>query len=110
MRFYLHGVREVRTLVHPNGVFVVTLGVSPVSDRLIAAVWSFGAVYALSFFLLFILVGLVSDLDFESAFSPAAACLNNVGPGLGSVISNYQSYNLRKPGGGRLNLRYSHWY
>jgi len=93
MLIYLQGLREVRTLVHPNGVFAVKLGASPVSDRVIAAVWSFCAVYALSFFLLFILVGLVSELDFESAFSAVAACLNNVGPGLGSVISNYQSLN-----------------
>ena len=93
MLIYLQGVREVRTLVHPNGVFVVKLGESPVADRVIAAVWSFCAVYALSFFLLFILVGLVSGLDFESAFSAVAACLNNVGPGLGSVISNYQALN-----------------
>ena len=93
MLIYLQGVREVRTLVHPNGVFVVKLGSSPVSDRVVAAVWSFCAVYALSFFILFILVGVVSDLDFESAFSAVAACLNNVGPGLGQVMSNYQSVN-----------------
>ena len=98
------------TLMYPNGVFVVTLGICPASDRGIAAVWWCGAVHALSFFLLFILVALVSDLDFESAFSSVAACLNNVGPGLGSLICNYQSYNLRTPGGGRLYLRYSHWY
>jgi len=90
---YLQGVREVRTLVHPNGVFTVKLGLSPVPDRVIAAMWSFCAVYALSFFFLFILVGLISDLDFESAFSAVAACLNNVGPGLGSVIANYQALN-----------------
>ena len=32
----------------------------------------------------------ISDLDFLSAFSAVAANLNNLGPGLGEVASNYQ--------------------
>ena len=33
----------------------------------------------------------ISDLDFATAFSAVAANLNNLGPGLGEVASNYGS-------------------
>ena len=32
-----------------------------------------------------------TGLYFESAFSAIGACLNNLGPGLGDVASNYKS-------------------
>ena len=32
-----------------------------------------------------------TGLNFESAFSAIGACLNNLGPGLGDVASNYKS-------------------
>ena len=34
---------------------------------------------------------LLSELDFQSAFSAVGACLNNLGPGLGDVALNYQA-------------------
>ena len=40
-------------------------------------------------FLLLSMLG--TGLDFESAFSAVGACLNNLGPGLGDVSSNYSS-------------------
>jgi trk system potassium uptake protein TrkH len=91
---FLQGIREIRLLIHPTAVFQVKLGGSRVSDKIISAVWSFFAVYALSFFVLLILVALFSGLDFESSFSAVAACLNNLGPGLGDVSANFQSVNV----------------
>ena len=41
LMIYLQGMREVRRLIHPNGVFPIKLGKTPVSDRLIESVWSF---------------------------------------------------------------------
>ena len=38
-------------------------------------------------FLLMAMLG--TGLSFESAFSAVGACLNNLGPGLGDVASNY---------------------
>ena len=40
-------------------------------------------------FLLMAMLG--TGLNFESAFSAIGACLNNLGPGLGDVASNYKS-------------------
>ena len=91
LMIYLQGMREVRRLIHPNGVFPIKLGTTPVSDRLIESVWSFFSVYAMLFFLSVILIMLSSELDFLTAFSAVGATLNNLGPGLGEVASNYAS-------------------
>jgi trk system potassium uptake protein TrkH len=91
LMIYLQGMREVRRLIHPNGVFPIKLGTTPVSDRLIESVWSFFSVYALLFFLSVIVIMLTSELDFLTAFSAVGATMNNLGPGLGEVASNYAS-------------------
>ncbi|NCF43903.1 MAG: potassium transporter [Proteobacteria bacterium] len=89
LMIYLQGMREVRRLIHPNGVFPIKLGTTPVSDRLIESVWSFFSVYALLFFLSVMVIMLASELDFLTAFSAVGATLNNLGPGLGDVALNY---------------------
>ncbi len=89
LMIYLQGMREVRRLIHPNGVFPIKLGKTPVSDRLIESVWSFFSVYVLLFFLSVTVIMLASDLDFLTAFSAVGATLNNLGPGLGEVAYNY---------------------
>ena len=91
LMIYLQGMREVKRLIHPNGVFPLKLNNAPVSDRLIEAVWSFFSVYVIVFLMMVTFVMLASDLDFLTAFSAVGACLNNLGPGLGEVALNYES-------------------
>ena len=86
---YLQGLREVRRLIHPSGVFPVKLGNSPVSDRVMSAVWGFFAAYVLIFLIMLCAIMLFSEIDFLTAFSAVGACLNNLGPGLGDVALNY---------------------
>ncbi len=88
---YLQGVREIRRLIHPNGVFSVKLGKQKVPDRVIEAVWSFFSAYVVIFVTMVCLVMALSDLDFTTAFSAVGACLSNLGPGLGEVALNYQA-------------------
>jgi trk system potassium uptake protein TrkH len=88
---YLQGAREIRRLIHPNGVFTVKLGRQKVPDRVIEAVWGFFSVYVISFLTLVTGVMYFSELDFLTAFSAVGACLNNLGPGLGDVAANYAS-------------------
>jgi trk system potassium uptake protein len=88
---YLQGLREIKRLIHPNGVFTIKLGATRVPDRVVDAVWGFFAVYVIVFLTMVTLVMLVSDLDFTTAFSAVAACLNNLGPGLGDVAQNYDA-------------------
>ncbi|MEQ8692843.1 MAG: TrkH family potassium uptake protein, partial [Pseudomonadales bacterium] len=91
LMIYLQGMREVKRLIHPNGVFPLKVGRNPVPDRLIEAVWSFFSVYVIIFLMMVSLVMLAGNLDFTTAFSAVGACLNNLGPGLGDVALNYQS-------------------
>lgn len=88
---YLQGMREIRRLIHPNGVFTIKLGTQRVPDRVVDAVWGFFAGYVIVFLTMVSLIMLVSDMDFVTAFSAVGACLNNLGPGLGDVALTYQN-------------------
>jgi trk system potassium uptake protein len=85
---YKQGLREVRRLIHPNAVVAIRLGDRPVDARVVDAVWGFFATYVAVFVLLLLGV-MASGMDQVSAFSAVAACLNNLGPGLGEVGANY---------------------
>jgi trk system potassium uptake protein TrkH len=86
------GVRELRRLVHPNAQIAVKIGKKVMSEKVIEAVWGFFAAYfAIS--ALMILLLMATGLDQETAFSAVAACLNNLGPGLGEVGRNFASIN-----------------
>ncbi|MGD2170581.1 MAG: TrkH family potassium uptake protein [Gammaproteobacteria bacterium] len=86
------GARELRRLVHPNAQFAVKLGKKPMPEKVIEAVWGFFAAYfAIS--ALMILLLMATGLNQETAFSAVAACLNNLGPGLGDVGRNFASIN-----------------
>ena len=50
--------------------------------------WSFYAVYMVCLVTIMLLM-LATGLDFSSAFSATTAAMNNLGPGLGTVASNY---------------------
>jgi trk system potassium uptake protein len=86
---YRQGLREMKRLIHPSGVFTIKLGSQRVSDRVVDAVWGFFALYIIVFLSLVFLMLVLAPVDFLTAFSAVAACLNNLGPGLGSVALNY---------------------
>jgi len=86
------GARELKRLIHPNAQIVVKIGKKPLPENVIEAVWGFFAAYfAIS--ALMILLLMASGLDQDTAFSAVAACLNNLGPGLGDVSQNFKSIN-----------------
>ncbi|MEX2353997.1 MAG: TrkH family potassium uptake protein [Gammaproteobacteria bacterium] len=82
------GVREIKSLIHPNAIIPVKLGNKPVGENVINAVWGFFAAYVAVFAFLMLLL-MASGLDQVTAFSAMAACLNNLGPGLGEVSAHY---------------------
>ena len=88
---FRQGFREVRRLIHPNGIFHIKLGERIVPNRVVEAVWGFFCVYLIVFTTMVCLMLGISDLDFATAFSAVAANLNNLGPGLGEVAHNYGS-------------------
>ncbi len=84
------GRREIDRLLHPNAVLPIKLNKRPVPDSVINAVWGFFALYVISFVSLGLLM-MVTGADIVTAFSATAACLNNLGPGLGEVAESYQT-------------------
>ena len=85
--------REIIRLIHPNAMLPLKLGGKPVSDSVSNAVWGFFSLYMLSFAVLGVVMSATGQ-DWVTAFSAVAACLNNLGPGLGEVAQNYSSINM----------------
>lgn len=86
------GMREFKQLVHPQAIIPIKLANRPVSDRVLAAVWGFFALYMFSFAIVMLLL-LATGLDFITAFSAVGAAINNLGPGLGDVTAHYGTIN-----------------
>lgn len=85
---FKQGRREIVRLVHPDAVIPIKVGGKPTEDRVLDAVWGFFSLYVLSFGLLSLIMA-GTGIDLVTAFSAVAACLNNLGPGLGLVAENY---------------------
>jgi trk system potassium uptake protein TrkH len=84
------GLREIRQLVHPKGQFVVKVGGKRVSESVVISVAGFCTLYLLSFLVMTLLLT-ATGVDIVTAFAAIAACLNNLGPGLGSVAQHYNA-------------------
>ena len=76
--------REIITIMHPSAVIPAKLGRSVLANRVILAVLVFLFVYTASIVLRTLALTL-SGLDVITSFSAAAACINNLGPGLGDI-------------------------
>jgi trk system potassium uptake protein TrkH len=87
---FKQGRRELTRLVHPSAHVAVKVGGKPLGDRVIEGVWGFFATYVLCFSV-GMLILMAAGLDQVTAFSAMAACINNLGPGLGEVAANYRS-------------------
>ena len=86
------GNREITRLIHPNAILPIKIGKTSVPDRVVDTVWGFFSVYIFTFIVMFIAV-MATGLDLLTAFSAVAACLNNLGPGLGDVAQHYGDIN-----------------
>lgn len=95
IRFLLlvkQGAREVRRLVHPNAQIPVKVNNKPMPDSVMDAVWGFFATYIAAFAVMMLIL-MATGLDQVTAFSAVAACINNLGPGLGEVGFHYADLN-----------------
>ena len=82
------GIREIYRLVHPNALLPIKVRRQQIPERVTDAIWAFFGVY-LALFYFMVLLLLASGLDYVTAYSATAAALNNLGPGLGAVATNY---------------------
>ncbi len=82
--------KEILKTIHPNAVLSSKIGTKVIDAKIAEKVWGFFSIYVFIFmFLLMAMLG--TGLGFETAFSAVGACLNNLGPGLGDVASNYSN-------------------
>jgi trk system potassium uptake protein TrkH len=86
------GMREVTRLIHPSAQVPVKIGGWPVEDRIIEAVWGFFSLYMVSYIVMSMVLA-ATGIDLVTSFSAVAMCINNAGPGLGQVASNYSNIN-----------------
>lgn len=82
------GVREIKRLIHPNGVFPVKVGRTEVPEPVMSAVWGYFSVYVFTFLCLLVIM-LATGMDFLTSWSAVGSAMNNLGPGLGAVEQNY---------------------
>ncbi|MBF0752329.1 MULTISPECIES: TrkH family potassium uptake protein [unclassified Pasteurella] len=84
---YLQGKRELKRVVHPNLVYPIKWGKTVLDERVIGSIWAFFSAYLLVF--LVCLLGVIAcGVEPFDAFNAVLACLNNLGPALGSVSGN----------------------
>jgi trk system potassium uptake protein TrkH len=79
-----HSYLELFRIIHPHAVTVVKIGGVPVPQTVMRSIWGFFFLYLAIYVVSTLLMAFIG-LDFMSAISSVAACLGNVGPGLGSV-------------------------
>jgi trk system potassium uptake protein TrkH len=92
MLLFKQGIRSVFQNIHPSAVAPVKLGTRTVPDEVIQGVWGFFSVY-MGFYVILLVLMLLSGLDPLTAFGSVAATINNLGPGLGETASNFAGIN-----------------
>ena len=81
---YKQAYRELLRAMHPNVVWPVRIGDSPVSANILFSVLAFSFMYMASIVSMTLIMSL-SGLDIVTAFSAVVASINNTGPGLNQV-------------------------
>lgn len=84
--------RELMRVIHPRGQFMVKVGKQVINEPILAAIAGFVAIYFCSYAVLSLAV-IATGEDPITAFSIVAACMNNVGPGLGMAASTVHDLN-----------------
>ena len=88
MLLFKQGIRSVFQNIHPSAVAPVKIGTRTVPDEVIQGVWGFFSVY-IGFYMVFVVLMLLSGMDPVTAFGAVAATINNLGPGLGDVATTF---------------------
>jgi trk system potassium uptake protein TrkH len=79
---------HIHKLIHPQGVRRIKVDSQVVPDAVVESVGGFFAVY-ISTFAAFMMLVMMDGMDQVTAFGAVASSINNVGPGLGAVASNF---------------------
>ncbi len=84
---------EIGRMIHPRRVKVVRFEGKSVGGDTQRGVFAFIVAYIFLFFGSFLVLAICDGRSIETSFSAVAACINNIGPGLGDVgpASSYNS-------------------
>ncbi len=82
--FLKNGWIELKRQIHPSAILPVRYNTKAVSQQIIHNILAFVMIYISIFALGSVLVAAMG-VDFETALGATAACLGNVGPGIGKV-------------------------
>ena len=85
---FQHGIRELRRLIYPHGVFALRFGRRAVDDQVLQAVWGFVGVYITLAVLMTLMLN-ATGMDMSTATSALAASLNNLGVGIEGVANGF---------------------
>ena len=81
---------ELFLLIHPKALRPIKFGKHILDNKILSATWGFLSVYIFVFVFLTLCM-MMTGLDQVSAFAAIAACINNLGPGLGQVSATFTS-------------------
>ena len=87
--------REFRHMLHPRSVGVIQFEGRKINDHTLTNVAVYFVLYVLIMVVLFLYLCLTEPFDLTTNLSAAAACFNNIGPGLGAVgpTCSYAAYS-----------------
>ena len=79
-----NSLNELKKLVHPNAVIPARHNGKAVSNEIISKIAAFVMLYLIIFIMASVVLSIIG-LDLSSSMGAVAACLANIGPGLGST-------------------------
>jgi len=87
-----NSLNELKKLIHPNAVIPVRHNNKAVSNDIVSKIAAFVMLYMIIFILASLLLSIIG-FDLSSSMGAVAACLANIGPGLGATgpSTNYSS-------------------
>ena len=88
-------VGEIGHMLNPRRIKRVMFERKAIDEDTIKGAFAFLVSYGAIFFASFLLISLFDGQDVETSFSSIAACINNIGPGLGKVgpAANFAIYS-----------------
>ena len=86
------GTREIKRLVHPRAHYLVKIGNKALSGEVVDSIWGYFSLYVVCFCAMTLLLA-ATGIDLVTAFSAVAACINNMGAGLGGVGADFSELN-----------------
>lgn len=81
---------ELNRIIHPNAVMPITINKSIIHESSTLKVMAFISIYFMIIIVGFLFMSVIG-VDFEASYSSVITCLDNCGPGMGSVgpVSNF---------------------